>query len=126
MQPNEPSEHHFVPKMYLNNFCYLIGKQKRIYAFPRAKIHLPVPNKFNSYTPKQICKENDLYLIKDTNVMKNFGVNDANQVEKRAFLTFENNFNKILAKVCTRPVTNSVGITLQEATIFIQTLLRAC
>ena len=109
--------------MYLNNFCSQLNGQKKLYGFKRSKIHLPIPEKLQYYAPSSICKVEDLYTINDKAMMQDFSINDEYDVEKKAFRIYENNYNKILKNLVGVKSDGKVKISLNEAEIFIKTLL---
>jgi hypothetical protein len=115
---NKPKDHHYVPQVYLKSF--VAADINKLYAFDKKFLNLPNSGKVRSYPTSQVCYAENLYLISDDNMMKNFEVDDPLIVETKSLKYYEDRFGDIVDKL----TSSKEWLTLKEADIFIRTLLQ--
>jgi hypothetical protein len=115
---NKPKNHHFVPQVYLKNF--VAADINKLYAFEKNLLNRPNSGKVRTYPTSQVCYAENLYLISDDNMMKNFQVDDPLIVETKSLKYYEDRFGDIVNKLAS----SNEWLTLGEADIFIRTLLQ--
>lgn len=126
MNRKDYSKHHYVPEAYLKIFSFTsnnVGEQK-LYKFSRKNIDFPIPERFKSFTPSQICYDKYLYKIENKHLLKLlFEIEDDNYAEQYAFKVYENNLIPILKKITTKLPFERKFITISEANIFVKSLV---
>lgn len=110
----EPTQHHYVPKVYLKNFA--CDNNGNIY-------RLDIKSPFGNVSPKlshinRVCKEDDFYKIETKELLNRYNLQDPYFIEKKAF-DYENSFlNRIFEKLTKKRVVSNRDAKRLMKTIF--------
>lgn len=93
----EPKQHHYVPRVYLKNFCV----EDRLYALDVSKVQKGYREAPKLRTTKQVCYFDDYYTITEAmeSLLFRLDMYDSLHVERKVFERLENNYGKIMGCV---------------------------
>lgn len=116
MKNNPTKDHHFVPQCYLNEFT----QDKVVYCLDTELFRSGRSDKVRQTTPRQACKEINLYLMEDRDqfFLEDKTISDPLYLETIAFKKFEDHYPRIKAAMVNEGITASA-----DAEIFLNFII---